>query len=87
MSGTKTLPSIVARAFATVSVTREQPCTYPNSKNPRWIYFLRPGYAANDLLLRAWNKYPFADFEPYIEPTGVKDSNARYWRLRKQCDS
>lgn len=87
MTETKTLPSLVARAFATVTVTKEQPCTYPNSRNPRWIYFLRLGHRADDLLLRAWHKFPFEDFEPYIEPTGAKDSNARYWRLRKEYQS
>ncbi len=83
----KTLPTVVARAFASVAITNEQPCTYPDSRNPRWIYFLKPGQRNTELLLKAWYKLPFEDFEPFIEPTGDKDSTGRYWRLRKEYQS
>jgi hypothetical protein len=87
MGETKALPSVVARAFATVEVTKEMPCTYPSSRNPRWIYFLKPGNQPSDLLLRAWRKLPFVEFEPFIETTGKVDSTGRYWRLRKEYRS
>jgi hypothetical protein len=81
----KKLPTAVGRAFETVELTKEPPSTYPNSRNPRWIYFLKPGHSPSELLRdEAWSKLPFVDFEPYIEPTGKRDSVGRYWRLRAQ---
>ena len=78
----KTLPSVVAAAFATVS--EELPSTY-RSKNPRWIYFLKPGHSPDELMRdEAWDKYRFDEFEPYVEKTGEITSEAVYYRLRKE---
>ena len=78
----KTLPSIIAAAFATVS--DELPSTYP-SKNPRWIYFLRPGHKPNELMRdEAWDKFRYDEFEPYVEKTGKITPVAVYYRLRKE---
>ncbi len=82
------LPNKVADAFATVAVTGELPSTYP-SQNPRFIYFLRPGHKAWEEPVRdqAYDKYPFDDFEPYVEKTGKRDSVGIYYRLRKEYES
>ncbi len=77
---TKTLPDAVAAAFAIIG--EELPSTYP-SRNPKWIYFLKQGHKPNEPL-SGWNKYPFDDFAPYVEQTGIATSAAVYYRLRKE---
>jgi hypothetical protein len=82
----KPLPQKVADAFATIAVTGVPPSTYP-SRNPRFIYFLRPGHRASELMRdEAWDKYPFDEFEPYIEKTGETSSVAICYRLRKEYE-
>jgi hypothetical protein len=84
---TKSLPKKVADAFATVAITGESPSTYP-SRNPKFVYFLRVGHRGSELMRdEAWAKYPFDEFEPYIEKTGKANSVAIYYRLRREYES
>jgi hypothetical protein len=82
MMAQKSLPSKVAAAFAAVGA--ELPSTYP-ARNPRWIYFLKTGHGSYELMRdEAWDKFPFEEFEPYVEKTGKITSDTVYYRLRKQ---
>jgi hypothetical protein len=78
----KTLPSLVAEAFATVN---EEPPSSFRVGNPKSIYFLKPGHNPNELMRDgAWDKLPFDEFEPYVEKTGKETSDTVYYRLRKE---
>jgi hypothetical protein len=81
----KALPKKVADAFATVTITGELPTTYP-SRNPRFIYFLRPGHGVWEEPVRdeAYDKFAFDEFESYIEKTGRRDSAGVYYQLRRE---